>query len=68
MEFASYGDEVTIQRRFWLDTVNRYLAAGCPDPDYFEKLIQTAAEWQQKYDDYLTHLRATNTSHHIVIN
>ena len=68
MPFSSYGDEVARQQQFWLETVNGYLADGCPDPDYFIKLFNTAAEWQQKYDDYLNHLRINNTSHHIVIN
>ena len=67
MPFSSYGDEVARQQQFWLETVNGYLADGCPDPDYFIKLFNTAAEWQQKYDDYLNHLRINNTSHHIVI-
>ena len=67
MPFSSYGDEVARWQQYSLETVNNYLAAGCPDPDYFIKLFNTAAEWQQKYDDYLNHLRINNTSHHIVI-
>jgi hypothetical protein len=64
---TSYADEVSLQRHFWLETVNRYLNSVSPDPEYLAKLMNTAAEWEAKWDEYLAHLRATNTSHHIRI-
>lgn len=62
---SNHGDEVCLQRKFWADTANSYLAAGCPDPDYFTTLLERAAYWQQQYDDYIAFLKATNTSFHI---
>lgn len=59
------GDEVMLQHRFWTNTVNSYIAAGVPDSDYLLKLLDKAAFWQQQYDDYIAHLRATNTSYHL---
>ena len=59
----NHGDEVCLQRKFWADTANTYLAAGCPDPDYFATLLERAAYWQQQYDDYMAHLRAIQTTY-----
>jgi hypothetical protein len=61
----NHGDNVCTQHKFWTDLVNAYLAAGVPDQEYFEKLLVKAAYWQQQYDDYIAHLRVTNTSFHL---
>ena len=64
MPSFNHGDNVTLQRKFWTDLANSYLAAGIPDQSYFEKLLAKAAYWQQQYDEYSAHLQATNTSFH----
>jgi hypothetical protein len=65
MTQSNYGDYVIMYRNWAVDTANRYLNNGCPDPDYFVKLLETAAYWQQRYDDYVAHLKVTNTSFHL---
>jgi hypothetical protein len=62
---TNHGDEVMLQHRFWTNTVNSYVAAGVPDPDYLLKLLDKAAYWQEQRDAYMAHLCATNTSHHL---
>jgi hypothetical protein len=61
----NHGDNVVLQRKFWADLANAYLAAGVPDQEYFQKLLTKAAYWQQQYDDYVAHLQAINTSFHL---
>ncbi len=61
----NHGDNVVLRRKFWADTANTYLAAGVPDPVYFQKLLARAAYWQDQYDQYTAHLQATNTSFHL---
>jgi len=65
MPAFNHGDEVTLQHKFWTDLANSYLAAGVPDQEYFEKLLNKAAYWQEQYDAYMAHLKATNTSFHL---
>jgi hypothetical protein len=62
---TNHGDEVILQRNFWTRTANTYLAAGIPDVDYFQVLLERASHWQQEYDRYVAHLKVTNTSFHL---
>lgn len=65
MTSFNHGDNVVFQHKFWTDLANAYLAAGVPDQEYFQKLLAKAAHWQQQYDDYVAHLKATSTSFHL---
>jgi len=62
---TNHADNTYLQRQFWAKTANAYLNAGAPDAAYLEKLLTTAAEWEAKWQDYLSHLRATETSLHL---
>lgn len=55
---TNHADNVYLQRQFWAKTANAYLDAGAPDVDYLAKLMSTAAEWEQKWQDYLRHVAA----------
>jgi hypothetical protein len=61
----NYGDNVILQRNFWNKTANQYLNYPDHDVTYLQKLLVTAAHWEQKYNEYLAHLKVTNTSYHL---
>lgn len=64
----NYGDNVILQRNFWNKTANQYLNYSDLDVTYLQKLLSTAAQWEQKYNEYLAHLKVTNTSYHLNFN
>lgn len=55
---TNHADHVYLQRQFWAKTANSYLNCGAPDAAYLAKLLNTAAEWEQKWQDYLRHVGA----------
>lgn len=62
---TNYADNLLTDYRFYTKLANDYLNTANPDPSYLCKLMTTAADYQQKWDDYLAHLAATNTSFHL---
>jgi hypothetical protein len=62
---STYADNLLINHRFYTKLATDYLNTANPDPDYLLKLLGTAAEWQQKMDEYMAHLAVTNTSYHL---
>lgn len=55
---TNHSDHVYLQRQFWAKTANSYLNCDTPDAIYLAKLLNTAAEWEQKWQDYLCHVGA----------
>ena len=65
MTSPNYADNLLADYRFWTKLANDYLNTASPDPEYLCKVLATAADCQAKWDAYLAHLSATNTSFHL---
>jgi hypothetical protein len=64
----NHADSVYQQRQFWAKIANDYANVDNLDVDYLAKVINTAALWEQRWQDYLAHVKVNNTSFHLSIN